>query len=58
MGGALDSASNLSGMGDFTGLLQQQIEIQRVMQIVSMASNVERSKHETEMAPIRNMRVG
>ena len=50
-----------SGFGDVTGvqnLLQQQIQIQQVMQTVSMISNVERSRHETEMAPIRNMRVG
>ena len=46
------------GGGDITSLLNQQIQIQQVMQTVSMVSNVERSRHETEMAPIRNMRVG
>lgn len=51
-------AGFLSGGGDISSLLNQQIQIQQVMQTVSMISNVERSKHETEMAPIRNMRVG
>ena len=51
-------AGLLSGGGDVTSLLNQQIQIQQVMQTVSMISNVERSRHETEMAPIRNMRVG
>ena len=48
----------IGGGGDITSLLNQQIQIQQVMQTVSMASNVARSQHETEMAPIRNMRVG
>lgn len=39
-------------------LLSAQIEAQRQMQIVSMHSNVEKSKHETMMNPIRNTRVG
>lgn len=59
------SASALTGIGgavmdgaSITNLLNQQIQIQQIMQTVSMASNVARSQHETEMAPIRNMRVG
>ena len=58
-------ASALTGLGasvidgaSITNLLNQQIQIQQIMQTVSMASNVARSQHETEMAPIRNMRVG
>lgn len=47
-----------SGASDITNLLNQQIQIQQLMQTVSMASNIARSQHETEMAPIRNMRVG
>jgi hypothetical protein len=39
-------------------LLSAQIEAQKQMQIVSMHSNVEKSKHETMMNPIRNTRVG
>jgi hypothetical protein len=46
------------GAGDFGALLTMQIEVQRQMAVVSMLSNVEKSKHETEMAPIRNLRVG
>lgn len=59
------TASALTGIGSsvmdgasITNLLNQQIQIQQIMQTVSMASNVARSQHETEMAPIRNMRVG
>jgi len=58
LGTAVDTAGAFGGATDIQSLLQQQIEIQRVMQTVSMISNVERSKHETEMAPIRNMRLG
>lgn len=39
-------------------LLNQQMMVQQVMQQVSMQSNLLRSQHEAEMAPIRNMRVG
>lgn len=46
------------GMSNLTDLLNMQIQIQREMQVISMASNIEKSRHETEMAPIRNMRVG
>jgi len=55
------AALGVSGLGngaEITNLLNQQIQIQQVMQTVSMASNIARSQHETEMAPIRNMRVG
>ena len=45
-------------IGNLTNLLNQQMQFQQVMQKVSMASNVMRSQHEAEMAPIRNMRVG
>lgn len=43
---------------ELTNLLQTQIYIQTQMQVWSMQSNIAKSKHETEMAPIRNMRVG
>jgi hypothetical protein len=64
-GSAVASTAALTGIGSsvmdgasITNLLNQQIQIQQIMQTVSMASNVARSQHETEMAPIRNMRVG
>jgi hypothetical protein len=59
------TTSALTGIGasvmdgaSITNLLNQQIQIQQIMQTTSMLSNVARSQHETEMAPIRNMRVG
>ena len=39
-------------------LINKQIEIQQQMQYVSMESNIEKSRHETQMAAIRNVRVG
>ena len=44
--------------GDFAALIQQQIYWQYQMQLVSMISNVEKSKHETAMAAVRNVRAG
>jgi hypothetical protein len=55
VGGVLGGASNDAAM---SALLQTQIESQMKMQVYSMQSNVERSKHETNMAPIRNARLG
>lgn len=54
----LSGVAGLGGMTDIPGLLNKQMEIQVIMQLVSMESNISRSKHETEMAPIRNMRIG
>jgi hypothetical protein len=56
----MDAIGTLVGSGgdDLTRLLGMQIEIQRQMQVVSMISNVAKSQHEMEMAPVRNMRVG
>lgn len=55
-------ASTLSGAAglspEYQDLLQQQIEIQQQMQLVTLESNLEKSRHETQMAAIRNMRVG
>jgi hypothetical protein len=42
----------------YAGLIEKQIEVQTQMQLVSMQSNIEKSKHETEMAAIRNIRAG
>lgn len=44
--------------GDFADLLNLQIQAQREMQSTTMMSNIERSKHESKMAAIRNIRVG
>jgi hypothetical protein len=53
----------LPGVNPFLGtgledMLNQQMQIQLLMQDVSMRSNILRSQHEMEMAPIRNMRLG
>jgi hypothetical protein len=55
---SLVPGGDVLGMNNLTDLLNMQIQIQREMQVISMASNIEKSRHETEMAPIRNMRVG
>jgi hypothetical protein len=56
------AAGGIAGVGNIPAdaglLLAEQVRIQREMQIVTMISNVEKSKHETEMAPVRNLRVG
>lgn len=43
---------------DLLGLINQQVEAQKEMQLVTMISNLERSKHESKMSAIRNMRTG
>ncbi len=50
------SAETLAG-ADYAALIGAQLQAQREMQVVSMVSNTEKSKHETQMAAIRNVRV-
>lgn len=59
-GDALKSVSStMVGIDpEYRSLIEKQIEVQTQMQLVSMESNIEKSKHETQMAPIRNIRVG
>src|SRR5437868_1372733 len=45
-------------MGQYQDLINTQIETQTQMQLVSMESNILKSEHETQMAAIRNVRVG
>lgn len=53
------AASTFSGVDPgYVALINKQIETQQQMQLVSMESNIEKSKHETQMAAIRNVRVG
>jgi len=61
--GADIMGSVVPGLDTFVGtgldtLLNQQMQIQLMMQQVSMVSNISRSQHEMEMAPVRNMRLG
>lgn len=48
---------DFGGLGEFKDLIQMQLDAQKEMQQTSMLSNIEKSKHETSMAPIRNIRV-
>ena len=53
-----DASASFSAVNpEYQLLLQQQIELQRQMQLVSLYSNLEKSKHDTAMAPIRNIKV-
>jgi hypothetical protein len=42
----------------YAELIQQQLYAQDQMQRVSLISNIEKSKHESEMSVVRNVRVG
>lgn len=46
------------GTAELGELLQAQMETQMRMQSITMASNIEKSSHESKMAAIRNVRVG
>ena len=48
----------LGATGSFSELIQAQIQSQMEMQTTSLVSNIERSKHESKMAAIRNIRLG
>lgn len=61
--GAVASAvipgSSAGGLdSDYQSLLQEQLEVQRQMFLMSFYSNIEKSKHETQMAAVRNIRTG
>lgn len=67
-GDVLQAASGIAGtaisamsgvdISGFQQLLAAQMQAQMEMQQVSMISNVEKSRHESKMTPIRNIRVG
>ena len=49
----------VTGVGDSSeSILQQQIELQKEMLQITLFSNLERTRHETKMAPARNIRLG
>ena len=53
------TGSGTTGLNsDYADLIQMQIETQKQMFLTSMYSNIEKSKHETQMAAVRNVRVG
>lgn len=41
---------------EYASLLQTQMHFQEQMQLVSLHSNIEKSKHETRMSAVRNVR--
>jgi len=41
---------------EYEALINKQIEVQQQMQIVSFTSNIEKARHESQMAAIRNIR--
>lgn len=53
---ATGALSGIDGGAQF--LLMEQLRVQQQMQMVSLASNVIKSEHETQMAAVRNIRVG
>ncbi|NBW41699.1 hypothetical protein EBR25_11960 [bacterium] len=42
----------------YSSLMSEQIAMQQQMQLVSLHSNIEKSRHEAKMAAIRNVRAG
>ena len=54
--GAVTGEGGLSS--EYQTLLQEQLEVQRQMFLMSLYSNLEKSRHETQMAAVRNVRVG
>lgn len=49
----------VGGLGDNPqSIIDQQIELQQEMLQITLVSNLERTKHETRMAPVRNIRLG
>lgn len=41
----------------YQAIIEKQMELQRQMLLVSMHSNLEKTKHDIQMAPVRNIRV-
>ena len=60
IGGALGAGTSAIAGGaiqsDYAELISKQLEVQQQMMLVSFVSNIEKSKHETEMAAVRNIR--
>lgn len=62
VGAAANGLGGVTGLGEVSGavnyaaLMQAQLKAQQEMQVVNFFSNTEKSKHETAMAPIRNIK--
>ena len=59
LGDVASSALGMNGssLGEYADLINTQIQMQQEMMTVTMVSNIEKSQHETRMAPVRNIRV-
>lgn len=42
----------------YQGLIEKQIQLQEQLQLVTMESNIEKTKHESKMSAVRNFRAG
>jgi hypothetical protein len=51
------SAGQVIPTDTLDGLINTQVEIQMLMLETSLRSNVEKARHDMEMAPVRNIRV-
>ena len=58
LGGATAPLEGGSKEEVLSNLMAAQIAEQQKMQVISLYSNVSKSEHEANMAPIRNIRVG
>ena len=47
---------DMGNIGELRELIELQIQVQGQMQAISMLSNIEKDKHESRMAAIRNLR--
>ena len=59
VGDGISSVGNTTGLTmptDLFGLIEMQRQLQVEMQSVSMISNIEKSRHESRMAAIRNIK--
>jgi len=57
VGGLVGQATGMGGIDPrYHDLLTKQMEMQEQLQLVSMHSNIEKSRHESKMAAIRNVR--
>lgn len=63
---ALSSVSDVLGLGnlsavaqvpsEYAALISEQVRVQQEMMVVTFVSNIEKSRHETQMAAVRNVR--
>lgn len=57
LGTALNGSVSQVLNGSGSDLIATQVEMQKEMQVTSMVSNIEKSKHESKMSAIRNIRI-